>query len=603
MNSATLRYSTMLLSGAAAAIVAVACSTNSTTFGEDPAPAILPAEDASAPPPPTPTEQKCRHCSRDLKQVIDGCGDQEKAIETCGADKGCGDGVCVDACTAAAISKGSVGCDFWTIAPDTSSSGKGSCLAAELANTWDRPVTISAEYGNGPLDISNSIYTIERVDNNPVYTLLKGPLPVGQVAVIFLAHSAIKLNSESALCPVGITPAMTVDPMRHGTSKTTAFHLKADAPIAAYSIYPYGGADSHFPSSTLLLPVSSWEKNYIAVSPFDFGNTGRRRTLQIIANEDNTEVHMRPTVEIAAGQDVVGATTGVTQTWTLNRGQVLQFTQQATTGSPIETSKPVGVFGGAECTELPTPYCDTLQQQIPPTAQWGTEYAVVPFKGRNKTFSSNFQEIVPYTIVAATDGTKLTYEPSRPLNAPETLNAGQSVNFLTDQVFTVKTQDSKHPIHVNVYMTGSTYCNGNPKYNMLTGYQTCTTGDPDYVNVPPADQFLDHYVFFTDFTYPLTVLTVVRRKTALGFKDVELSCGGNITGWQPLGSSGEYEFAWVQLTDGFVSTGDCGYGRQEATSDGPFGLTVWGMGQDASYGYVGGTGLRPINDAPLPSIK
>jgi IgGFc binding protein len=587
----------MLLGGAAAVLVAAACSTRDpfeTPAKETP----FTTPDAEAPAPP-PAEVKCGlHCSRDLKQVLDGCAGSETVVQTCNADQGCGGATCVDACSAAALNKGSVGCEFWAIPPDAVSTGKGSCFTAQLANTWDRPVNISAEYGTGALDISHSTYTIERIGDDPVYTLLEGPLPVGQVAVIFLAHSAIKLESTSALCPVGITPAMTVDPIRHGTSVNKAFHLKADAPIAAYSMYPYGGADSYYPTATLLLPVSSWEKNYYAVSPFDFGNTRRRRVLQIVANEDDTQVRIRPTVEIAAGQDVAGATAGVTQTWTLSKGQALQFTQTSATGSPIESTKPVGIFGGAECTELPTPYCDLLQQQIPPPAQWGTEYPVVPFKGRQKTLTSNFQEIVPYTIIAASDGTQLTYEPKRPLNAPETLNAGQSVSFLTDDIFVVKTQDSKHPIHVNVYMTGSTNCNGNPKYTQLGGYTTCTTGDPDFVNVPAADQFLDRYVFFTDFTYPSTILTMVRRKTATGFVPVKLSCGGEVTGWQPLGTSGQYEFAWVQLTDGFVSKGDCGYGRQEASSDGPFGITVWGMGQDASYGYVGGTGLRPINDAP-----
>ncbi|MDF2695931.1 MAG: hypothetical protein K0S65_4314, partial [Labilithrix sp.] len=213
-------------------------------------------------------------------------------------------------------------------------------------------------------------------------------------------------------------------------------------------------------------------------------------------------------------------------------------------------------------------------------------------------FSPSVRENVPYSIVGAVDGTTLTYEPSRPLNAPEKLAAGEVASFYSDEVFVVKSQDSKHPFHVNVYMTGSTYGSG-------TGQRT--TGDPDFVNVPPTAQYLDRYVFFTDFTFPDTTLTVVRKKTAKGFMPVELDCGGEIPNFQPLGSSGQYEFAWVKLTTGFVpqkiSTGTCSYGRQEAKSTGPFGITVWGMAIDASYGYVGGTGLRPVNDAQPPAVK
>lgn len=79
---------------------------------------------------------------------------------------------------------------------------------------------------------------------------------------------------------------------------------------------------------------------------------------------------------------------------------------------------------------------------------------------------------------------------------------------------------------------------------------------------------------------------------------VKLDCGGDVVGFAPLGASGEYEYAWVPLTKG-----ECGYGRHAAESEGPFSITVWGWGKDASYGYAGGTGMRPINDAPLPIVQ
>jgi hypothetical protein len=481
--------------------------------------------------------------------------------------------------------------------PDDPLMYKGSCLVGMIANTWDRPVTISAEHGAEALDISRSVYIVDRRDGKNVYTLLDGPLPVGEVAVVFLAHDPLQAGG-AVLCPEGTIPAIATDPFVHGTGRTKAIHLHADAPVAAYSQYPYGGADSFFPSATLLLPVSSWETDYVAVSPFDFGSTQNVRNLQIIANEDDTEVTMRPTVDVRASSGVAGAAAGVVNTWTLSRGEVLQFTQTALTGSPIVSNKPIGMFGGSACTQLPTPFCDFLQQQIAPFSQWGTEYAMVPYAPRSQTRAGDFREIVPYSLVGAVDGTELEYFPSKPADAPSRLQAGESGNFYTDQLFVVRSQDSKHPFHASVYMTGSTWGNG-------TG--NGTSGDPDFVNVPPGDQFLDHYVFFTDHTFASTTLTVVRRKTAKGFMPVELGCAGEIRDFQPVGTDGTYEFAWVTLTDGFVGKtyekGTCGYGRQEARSDGPFAITVWGTGLDASYGYVAGTGLRPINDAPPPLVR
>ncbi len=586
-----------LLLGTTAACAIFACTDRDGGFEQN-GPLVSAAEDGG--PPDAPAPPTCGiHCSRDLKQVLDGC-DGDKVVTQCNPDQGCGArGTCVDACAAAEQTKGSSGCDFWTVAPDVKAE-RGGCFAALIANTWDRGVSFEAGWGGETIDISRAVYTVDRQKDEPVYTRLEGPLPPGQVAVMFFSDD---LTTDGIHCPSTVEPALPVDAVRRGTGKSKAFHLKSDAPISAYSIYPYGGAESFVPASSLLLPTSAWTKSYFAVSPHNFGNAeGPTRTLQIIANEDDTKVSMRPTMDLIAGAGIPGAPAGVTQTWTLAKGEVIQFTQGPLTGSPIESTKPIAVFGGSIPMYIPAeaPYADALHQQIPPFEHWGTEYAVVPYKPRVQSFSADAREHVPYTIVGGVDGTVLTYEPSRPRHAPETLQAGESVSFITEEIFVVKSQDSKHPFHVNVYMTAAMY----PGFSAGGGE---TLGDPEFVNVPAVDQYLDRYVFFTDFTYDETSLTIVRRKTANGFAPVELECAGEITGFMPVGSSGEFEFAWVQLTGAYEGKkfpkGTCSYGRQEARSAGPFAVTVWGISPYASYGYVGGTGLRPIHEAPPPRLQ
>ncbi|MDB4939346.1 MAG: hypothetical protein JWP87_6318 [Labilithrix sp.] len=596
-----VRFATLLSCAGLAAVAIAACSSRSAY--DDTTPAFTPP-DAAAPDAPV----SCGfHCSRDLKKVIKGCAGAEETV-VCPPDQGCGIDKCVDACQAAELSKGSVGCSFWTLPPDDAQLGGGACFAAMIANTWDRPVNLRAELGTDPLDISKSVYTAVRVGDAPKYTRLTGPLPPGEVAIVFLSQATATSDPDATLCPEGVEPAFKGDPIRHGTGKTRAIHLEADVPVSAYSIFPYGGAESYYPTATLLLPVSSWDKSYIAVSTGKFGDpemaAAERRTLQIVANEDDTKVSMRPTVGLVEGNDVAAGGAGEVQTWTLARGQVLQITQPAAlSGSPISSDKPVGVFGGAPCHFLPaeTPWCDITQQQIPPFSQWGNEYALVPFRPRIESVTGMARETVPWSFVGAADGTVLTYDPAKPPGAPERLEAGQVVTFMTDAIVSVKSQDTKHPFYAAVHMTGSEFGGG------AAGV---TTGDPDFVNVVPSEQFLDRYVFFADYTFPDTTLTVVRRKTATGFLPVELTCGGEISGFAPLGASGEYEYAWVRLTASFMpqklpgsAGGECGYGRHEAHSDGPFSVTVWGVGLDASYGYAGGMGSRPINDAPLPTVK
>lgn len=579
--------------GALALCVVAACAATGREFNEREEreePTFVPAE-ASAPP-ATCTGQRC---SRDLKRVVSSCDDS--VIKECTDGLACGDGECLEPCKAVEISQGSAGCSFWTLPPDSATEGQqGSCFAALVANSWEQPVTLTAEYGAEPLDISRSVFLPKLVDGEVKYTPVTGRLPVGEVAVVFLAQRA---NAKYA-CPPDVTPALAADPITHGTSLTKAFHLKADLPVTAYSIFPYGGAVSQIPSATLLLPVSSWSESSILVNPSSgyvisgvSGTFTARTFVQIVADEDDTEVRIAPKTDISDGWGVTGTGTGTSKSWSLSRGQVLQITQiPELSGSPIESNKRVGIFSRADCITYPTNigFCDSLHQQIPGLPSWGHEYALVPYKPR----IAGREKGVPWRFVGAANGTKLSYDPAPPVGAPTTLESGQVVTFSTDEIVTVRSQDSEHPFYVAVYMTGAMHNAG------TTNPASRTIGDPDFVNVVASDQFLDRYIFFTDHTYANTTLTIVRKKTNSGFLPVELECAGEVTGFMPLGESGEYEFAWVELTKSFqskaFSKGRCGYGRHAASSDGPFAVTVWGTDLDASYGYPAGMGLRPVTE-------
>jgi IgGFc binding protein len=153
----------------------------------------------------------------------------------------------------------------------------------------------------------------------------------------------------------------------------------------------------------------------------------------------------------------------------------------------------------------------------------------------------------------------------------------------------VRSQDDRHPIWLFGHMTS---CTGPP-----------CLGDPDFVNVPPAAQFLDRYSFVVDPSFRNSSLSVVRaRAEDSKFKPVTLSCLGDVTGWTPLGTSDKYEYAYVALTNAFAPVGKCNAGRNAMESDGPFGVTVWGMDEAASYGYPGGASVRALNNIPTGII-
>ena len=77
----------------------------------------------------------------------------------------------------------------------------------------------------------------------------------------------------------------------------------------------------------------------------------------------------------------------------------------------------------------------------------------------------------------------------------------------------------------------------------------------------------------------------------------------------PLGDAGQYEYAWVHADRAAASRRrsqdrTCGYGRHEAQQRrAVLGLPSGERAYCASYGYAGGMGSRPINDAKVPVVN
>jgi len=546
------------------------------------------------------------HCSSDLHAVLD-CNDN--VLTQCPPDQGCGASGCVPACDSAKQNKSTVGCDYYSLPPDVIPEGEGACFAAFIANTWGAPVTISVERGGQPYDLASFARIPSGSGQAISYAPLPGgQLPPGEVAVLFLARYGSKLVA----CPQGVTPAFTSGLASvKGTGLGMAFHISTSAPVVAYDIFPYGGGQSAATSATLLLPTTAWDTNYIAVDAFRKSTlvAAAQPSIDIVAAEDDTKVTISPTTAIVGGPGVASTPQGVPQVYTLAKGQVLQFSQNAELiGSPIQSDKPIGLWGAASCLNIDVGKgaCDSAHQQIPPIKALGNEYVAVRYRNR----FDNQEESPPWRIVGAVDGTFLAYEPAVPPGAPSALSTGQVVEFRAPGPFVVKSQDVDHPFYMSAHMTGCTE---------VSPSSDCR-GDPEFVNVIPPGQYLASYTFFTDPTYPETNLVLIRKKVGSAFNDVTLDCAGLLGGWQPLGSSGMYEYTRFDLVRGnFQKQGNCDNGRHEISSKTPFGLAVWGWGsaatggvfggsgsgfysQAVSYAYPAGASVQPINTVTVPPV-
>jgi len=546
-------------------------------------------------------------CSSDLHSVLD---EQGNVIGTCPDDQGCANGQCVPACDAAAASQGSVGCDFRVATPSFYPGFSGfpiapPCFAVFLANNWPLGATLTIEHDGQTYDATTYARVPDGTPNAAAWPAVTGnAVASDSLAVVFLSTDPTSSNGGNSLaCPV--TPAVS---QANGTAVFTgsgdatgrgkAWRIRTSMPVSAYDILPYGGAGSYLPSAELMLPTTAWGTNYIAAMP----NVDPNASLpghgwgQIVAAEDNTNVSINPTTPLPAGAGVSAAPAGQTTTYTLSAGEYIQWQNAGDmSGSRINSDKPVAFTGGNTyvCLGSSTSSgggCDSAHQMIPPVAALGFEYVAPPYATRRADLQP---ESIVYRFVGAADGTTLTYDP--PIaGAPATLALGQVVEFETVGAFTVKSQDDMHPFYVAQYMTGCNVTGGSREAVSPTLGGLGGLGDEEFVNILPPAQWLTSYVFFTDPSYATTNLVVVRKKLAGAFSDVNIDCLGTISGWQPVGTSGEYEITNVDLVRG-APVGSCTNGRHVGRSAAPFGLMVWGYDSASSYAYPAGGNVGKIN--------
>ncbi|MEZ4369170.1 MAG: IgGFc-binding protein [Polyangiaceae bacterium] len=504
--------------------------------------------------------------------------------------------------------KTSSGCNYYAVVPDITFDARGGCFAAFVVNPSNDNIFIKVSYAGQSLDPNQFGYIPSGSGPSIQYTrMTNSRIPAGEIAILFLNRfgaSPLGLNTN---CPAGVTPAIsTMDAAPHGTSIGSAFHFETSAPVVAYDIYPYGGGQSALTSATLLLPTTSWGDNYIGVSAFGNGlPIGSQPFLSVVAHQDGTQITISPNVAIVGGNGVAPTGAGQPQTYSLNEGQVLQFTQgQALDGSVIQANAPIGVWGGMTTLSIGACCAESAHQQIPPIRALGSEYVGVRYRNRY----DGIEESPPWRLIGAADGTQLTWEPSTPPGAPTSLNLGQVAQFNAPGPFVVRSQTEDYPFYMSAHMTGAAEFDPAQQEPPTGGDDG--RGDAEFVNVVPPGEYLDRYVFFADPTYPETNLIVVRKKTAGEFfADVTIDCAGALDGWRPIGTSGKYEYTYFDLVrHNFEGQKGCNTGRREIYSDEPFGLTVWGWGsgetgsqlsgfysQYVSYAYPGGASVAPIN--------
>jgi hypothetical protein len=459
-----------------------------------------------------------------------------------------GTGVCEGPCAPQTLGQSYIGCDYFPTVTGNYVSAEFS-FAVAVANTTNSMATITMEGGG--------LSTAE------TFTVAAQSVNVHVLPWVEKLKYCVDAFAGACQSPYQLSTL----------ASGGAYRLRSTVPVTVYQFnplqYTLGGDNNSFSNdASLLLPVNAWGREYVAAAWQTQGN--HPSLLAITAHDDGTMVTINPKTSSTAEDGAPGFTAGTAQTVMLNRGDVLELGGNTEpgdfTGSLVSSDKAVQVIGGHYCANVPdgVAYCDHLEESIFPITALSTRYVVVA--PAVTTIPAGKEEVVRF--IATTAGTTLTFDPPQ-AGAPTTLaNAGDYAEISQQAGIYLVTAD--HKILVAQYMEGSSAGGG--------------TGDPAMALAVPVDQYRDNYLFHSPTNYETNYVDVV----APDGSDVMLD-GVSLTGWTTIGTSG---FSLVRVVP--LDNGPLADGNHTIVGNHPFGISVYGYGQDTSYWYPGGLDLTDI---------
>ena len=348
----------------------------------------------------------------------------------------------------------------------------------------------------------------------------------------------------------------------------------------------------------LALPIisrpagSSYE--YITASILgDPGTTAQDKdsVALIVGTENDTELIIEPSVTIFHALAPVGRfipnITIQFRTVTIQRFQTfyLQVRGGDISGTRIIANKPISVFSGHECADVPVTSepSDILIEQIAPIDTWGTEVVTIPLRTRSadiiKVFASQDFTAVNVTSTDISSGIVTTNS--------FTLARNGFMELLIDDFSLIQ---SNNPI--GVFQFSRSYTTDN-----------VIISDPFLSSVPPCEQYRNSYAVATAPFDPSIEGTVRNRFAYVNYTNIAVPAEyfdpSMITvNNNPIDAS---DFSVIRRADNSI----WGYGAQLLLDEGAqiirhqdpnaaLLVTLYGFSNQQSWGCTGGTGLAPV---------
>jgi len=343
---------------------------------------------------------------------------------------------------------------------------------------------------------------------------------------------------------------------------------------------------------------------YIAASIFGDAGTvqeAKDSVALIIGTEDNTEIILEPSsfishpyANLSNGMFIPGLPVNF-RTVTIQRFQTfyLQVRGRDISGTRIIANKPISVFSGHECANVPlaSEPCDILIEQLQPIDTWGTEVVSVPLRTRSgdllKVFASEDSTTVNVAYTDISSGTVTT--DSFTLNRNGFQELGNSA-LITGAISGFALIQSNNPIAVFQFSRSFTTDN-----NIIS--------DPFMLSVPSCEQYRDSYAVAPAPFNEATIGNIAGRVAYVNYTNIAVPAEyfnaslitiNNI----PVNAS---EFRPIRRADDSI----WGYGAQLLLDEGAqvirhqdpnaaLSVTIYGLSNQMSWGTIGGTGLAPI---------
>lgn len=282
----------------------------------------------------------------------------------------------------------------------------------------------------------------------------------------------------------------------------------------------------------------------------------RESSIGIVAAENNTTVTITPSVSTRQ------YTADIPYTITLNMGEAYQLLSENAddlTGTIIESDKPVGVYGGHNCVNIPDSFlfCDHIIEQFPSVDKWGQQFYTASLATR---IAGDI-----FRIVGSVDNTAIAINgmPEATINRGEyfeTVLPSNSFNEIT----------ANNPILVVQYSQSTSVDNVN--------------SDPFMMFIPPFEQFNGSTVFSTPtFNLPINFVNIVTPLAGVGAIAVD-EVLIPVADYEQIGTS-DFFGVRVQISVGSHSV---------QGGNVPFGAFVYGFGEADSYGYPAGAVFSPV---------